>query len=243
MGKLIYQPKGKAREYSPWACNLYNGCSNRCEYCYNRHCPGASLLGADNVTLKSGATLEQFKKELLRYKEQIITDDKGLFFNFVSDPFLEETYELNMQCAEFAFENRVPCVFLSKRKVPIQMADLFMNNRDYVKVGFTLTGCDELEPGANTNQERITEINLLGTAGIKTWASIEPVISIQKSIEVIIKAHNAGCRNFKIGLLSGKKEYSPLQVFSFKESVDISVGADSKVYWKDSVIDYINKPG
>lgn len=28
---IIYRPKGKAAEYSPWAANFYNGCSNRCE--------------------------------------------------------------------------------------------------------------------------------------------------------------------------------------------------------------------
>jgi len=27
MGKIIYQPKGAAAEYSEWAANLYNGCS------------------------------------------------------------------------------------------------------------------------------------------------------------------------------------------------------------------------
>ena len=30
----IYIPSGKAREYSPYACNLYLGCSHACEYCY-----------------------------------------------------------------------------------------------------------------------------------------------------------------------------------------------------------------
>ena len=29
---VIYEPKGKAREYSPYACNLYIGCSHRCQY-------------------------------------------------------------------------------------------------------------------------------------------------------------------------------------------------------------------
>ena len=33
-GKAIYNPKGKAGEYAPWACNFYTGCSNDCEYCY-----------------------------------------------------------------------------------------------------------------------------------------------------------------------------------------------------------------
>ncbi len=31
---VIYQPTGMAREYSPYALNLYIGCSHRCVYCY-----------------------------------------------------------------------------------------------------------------------------------------------------------------------------------------------------------------
>lgn len=32
--RCIYQPKGAAKEYGAWACNLYNGCSHHCDYCY-----------------------------------------------------------------------------------------------------------------------------------------------------------------------------------------------------------------
>ena len=31
---IIYEPAGKAREYSPLALNVYLGCSHKCEYCY-----------------------------------------------------------------------------------------------------------------------------------------------------------------------------------------------------------------
>ena len=31
---VIYEPRGKAREYAPLAVNLYNGCGHSCEYCY-----------------------------------------------------------------------------------------------------------------------------------------------------------------------------------------------------------------
>ena len=32
--RVIYEPAGKAREYSALALNLYNGCKNGCLYCY-----------------------------------------------------------------------------------------------------------------------------------------------------------------------------------------------------------------
>ena len=35
---VIYEPKGRAREYSPLACNLYMGCTHGCKYCYAPAC-------------------------------------------------------------------------------------------------------------------------------------------------------------------------------------------------------------
>lgn len=237
---LIYQPKGKAREYSPWACNLYNGCTNRCTYCYNRKGVACKLLGKDDVTPKKDASVEQFTKELLKHKEQIIADGKGLFFSFVSDPFLEETWELNMQCAEVAISNGVKCVFLSKGILHSGMMKMFSEHKDMVKVGYTLTGCDELEPGAISNKNRIRSIAMLNSIGVKTWASIEPIIDTNKSYEMISRAYDGGCREFKIGLLSGRKNYSRDQILEFFNKVNNEF-SDCKIQWKESVIDFINK--
>lgn len=50
--KLIYKPKGRALEFAPYALNIFNGCSGRCEYCYNRHGVTAATLGTDIPTVK-----------------------------------------------------------------------------------------------------------------------------------------------------------------------------------------------
>ena len=31
---IIYEPRGKAREYAELAVNLYKGCAHACIYCY-----------------------------------------------------------------------------------------------------------------------------------------------------------------------------------------------------------------
>lgn len=32
--RIIYEPKGRAREYANLAANLYSGCIHGCVYCY-----------------------------------------------------------------------------------------------------------------------------------------------------------------------------------------------------------------
>ena len=244
MGKLIYQPKGKAREYSPWACNLYNGCTNNCSYCYNKKGVGSKLLGKEDVTLKNGfKDIEEahltFVKELDKYKDNILADGKGLFFNFVSDPFLEETWVLNYWCAQYALRRGVPCVFLSKKRPNDGFINFFAAVKDLVKVGFTLTGMDELEPKADTNSERIEAILDLEKRGVHTWASIEPIINVDKSLDVLFRAYNAGCREFKIGVLSGKKEYTPRDILDFKNHVEECFW-ECEILWKESLLEYIS---
>jgi len=93
-----------------------------------------------------------------------------------------------------------------------------LSHKDLVSVGFTLTGRDDLEPGASTNLGRIRAMKELHSAGISTWASIEPVIDPDLSFEMIREM--AGfCDHYKIGILSGKKSYTPQQIRDFVAKV------------------------
>lgn len=256
MSKIIYQPKGNAAEYSPWAANFYNGCSNRCDYCYNRHGIGKNILGKDEPTLKNSFgsdydAINVFRSELEKYKEQIIADGKGLFFNFVSDPMLPETRGLNIACILGAAHfYHIPCVILTKcadwygdflRQTKIPDTNGMNDYLNYIKFGFTLTGCDELEHGASTNADRIALMKKLHEDGFKTWASIEPVIDPERSLEMVRQAAPY-CDEFKIGLLSGKKCYTPKQLHDLTTKTYVLASTyHFDVYLKKSVRDFLLK--
>lgn len=243
--KTIYKPNGKAAEYSPFACNLYNGCSHECSYCYNNHSLMSKTLGGNTVRLKKqlvdkDTAYEIFCKELARYRSEIISSGSQLHFSFVSDPCLSETIELNWKCIDYAISQGVPVQVLTKRAdwlnhPAVQNA---LCHKDLIKVGFSLTGCDTLEPGASPNAERISAMQILHDAEICTWASIEPIIDPQRSLDMIAQTINS-CDYYKVGILSGKKNYSPQQIRDFVCAV-MSLKPRS-VYWKKSLIEYAQK--
>ena len=244
MGKIIYPPGGKAGEYAPWAANFYNGCSNGCIYCYNNIGVMAGTLGGLQVRLKKTLIDEQtafqfFCKDLVKYRDKII-ENGPLHFNFVSDPCLPETIELNWKCIEYALSHGVPVQVLTKRAdwlnhPAVQKA---LGYLDLLTVGFSLTGCDDLEPGASPNDQRIWAMQVLHNAGVKTWASIEPIIDPVKSFEMIERTIEF-CDHYKIGILSGKKSYTPQDIcrLAFK----VNALHPKSVYWKESLREFVQK--
>lgn len=250
MSKIIYRPKGKAGEYAKYAANFYNGCSGRCEYCYNRTGITAKVLGGDKPEMKKClGTVENaeqiFMQEADMYRTYLMKH--GLFFNFVSDPFLPETIELNTFAMRYCITHSIPVIALTKRTwwVDAFLSEMLKNetiwNLDYhevqnlMAIGFTLTGHDELEPGCATNEDRIRAMKVLHDEGFKTWASIEPIIDFDNSYRMIVQT-TGHCNLYKVGLRSGGK-YSTEDARWFATKVLISCACNhTKVYLKDSLV-------
>lgn len=244
-GKAIYQPAGKAAEYAKWACNFYVGCSNGCTYCYLKKGRGAAILGGDKPTLKKcfrdeSHALEVFEKELRANLPEL--QKHGLFFSFTTDPMLPETKNLTLSAAGIAYSWLIPVKILTKCTEWVNDYSLYVNTettlgwRKSYAYGFTLTGHDELEPGASTNQERIEAMKKLHDIGFKTFASIEPVIDFESSYSMIWHTYRF-CDHYKIGLMSGQKVdhdyYVKMRSF-FLDVVNTLAGTSDTVYWKDS---------
>ena len=246
MSNLIYKPKGPAGEYSTWACNLYNGCSHQCSYCYRKRGLLSHALGGNMPTLqkKAGESIGQaastFLKELLGKKEQIIADG-GIFFSFTTDPMLQETIEGTMACTELALRSGVPVQILTKATWWIDnpgIVETLYEFRGLVRVGFTLTGHDELEPFAPANEERIQTMQYLTDCHIPVFASVEPVIDFASSLKMILDIADF-CQDIRIGLLSpySAKRYDPKECERFVDKVtEIGNEKGIEIQWKRSII-------
>ena len=247
MGKAIYTPKGKASEFSKYAVNFYNGCSADCDYCY---CKSGVLknVWSNKPTLKKTlinpeTALKIFFKEMKANLSSL--REYGLFFNFTSDPFLKETIELNLKAMRECEDLGIPVIALTKQtwwsrngspSLDFNMCQIPSN----VNMGFTLTGHDELEKGAATNQERIEAMGYFAVAkntshaGNKIWASIEPVIDIKSSIKMI-KETLEFVDHYKIGTLSGAK-YDKDDLSNFVHAMAPVITGYATVYFKDEIL-------
>lgn len=245
-GKAIYNPSGKAGEYSQWACNFYTGCSNDCDYCYCKR-GVLSSVWSDSPKLKKcfqneEHALEVFEKELLLNIEEI--RKYGIFFTFTSDPLLPETIQLTINAVKKCVFHSVNVKILTKRA---DFAEKFFRplcsesslNENlmhiaytrHVAFGFTLTGHDELEPNASTNADRIKAMKILHEGGYKTFASIEPIVDLASSLSMIRQTIGF-CNLYKIGLMSGRKyDWRDLRGFLLA-----CTPLESKFYFKDSFI-------
>ncbi len=248
-GKAIYKPKGKAGEYAAWACNFFTGCSNDCQYCY---CKRGVLSHVWSTTPRlkkcfkdTNDAMEIFCKELDYCIGNSDILQKGLFFSFTTDPLLDETGGLTVEAAVYALKKNVPVQILTKRadgamRLVECLSQMLGGIRPFHKIaiGFTLTGFDELETNASLTDSRINAMRKIHALGIRTFASIEPLLDLSTA-EDIINCTLGFCDLYKIGLLSGGKQpIDAKDLFSYIPSITYKISnAGAKVYWKNSVID------
>ena len=187
---VIYTPKGPAKEYSAWACNIVKSgqrgdgpksCSHGCLYCYNP--PGT----ADGPVLKDNI-LERLKADLKKLKG-IIKPNERVEFTFVGDlydPALPDYVAVN--CLRACKEAGIPFQVLTKNGKNAR-ADFGLYGPDDL-FGVTLTCCNDSdslkwEPGASLWSDRIEALKEAHIRGIKTWVSFEPVIDPKQTLRLI----------------------------------------------------------
>ncbi len=183
---VIYEPKGKAGEYAPWAVNLYSGCGHGCTYCY-----APSAIRMDRQKFYSHPSP---RKDILARLEKNATKMAGIvpqvLLSFTSDPYqpIEADQKVTRRAIEILKGNGININILTKGgKLSTRDFDL-LDHKD--KYGITLTCLDgqlsrRWEPWAPLPEERIAALREAKQRGIGTWVSLEPVIDQDTPLEII----------------------------------------------------------
>lgn len=206
---VIYEPKGRAREYAELACNLYAGCRHGCRYCY-----APSALRKPRAEFHASARarpriLEQLRAEAPRYSG----DPREVLLCFSCDPYqpLEAELRLARRALEVLVDNGVKATVLTKNPwLPVNR-DVEIFQRGNVRLGTTLVSLNERfrvdwEPGAPSAALRLSALRLAKAAGLRTWVSLEPVFSPIEAYDVIRECARVGVDEVKIGKLNHDPE-------------------------------------
>jgi DNA repair photolyase len=231
---LIYEPKGKAREYSPLSMNIFNGCDHGCTYCYVPAC--TFRPEANTKPLQRKNVLHDLEKELKKCvpKEQIL-------LCFLCDPYPLHDVEsaITRQAIEIFMKYECKIAILSKGgKRCIRDLDLFKKYPSgKIKFGTTLTFFNDTlrkqyEPKAATFHDRLDTLATIHDNGIKTFVSIEPVVDPLESLKVIA-ASLPHTDQYKIGKLNHDKTAKNTDWTKFlKDALSITRPYGKEIYVK-----------
>lgn len=204
---IIYAPDegSPTREYSYWSANLVKSnrydtmrtCSHACKYCYN---------GAGKENLLPGPTLkdnlfDRLRKDLPKVKAAIEHNNRckpdepteRLLLTFVGDLYDPELPEgTARRILQMVRAEKVPLKVLTKGGMrAVQDFDLYSPNDMF---GATLTfdnpeDSKKWEPNAALPEDRIGASKAAHDLGIRTWASLEPVLDPAQSLHLIDITH------------------------------------------------------
>jgi len=232
--RLIYQPKGQAREYCPLSLNLSWQCGHGCRYCYvqrmKRFQPRHRLLTPE---ILSDLLPAQAKKNL----------GPTILLCFTCDPYGPELAPgLTRRTLEILSREGANATVLTKAGTKAAVDFDVLANAGF---WFGSTLCwsrDEdrqhWEPQAANIESRWSAIEKAHELGIRTWISTEPSIDPQQGLDVIkrgiglVDAFAVGTWNYSAG---AKK-------LDYRQYLDKVLGLAAKnnlrLYIKDSLAIY-----
>jgi len=235
---IIYEPKGKAKEYADLACEIYNGCTHGCIYCYAKYY-------TQDVYYKSVRPQKNLIARLKKDVESLGVDCLEILFSFHSDVYqpLEDELKLTRAALEILRDANLPFTILTKAGTRAVRDFDILKGYDKARFGTTLIfteqeDADYWEPAAATIEDRISAIKTAHSMGISTWVSIEPVIHPVQAIR-LVKALHPFVDHWKVGKINYHKEIEDAVDWTrFREemtSLFQGIGAD--FYLKKSLTD------
>ena len=200
---IIYEPAGRAREYAALAANLYAGCGHGCTYCYAPMALRRDREQFHQQVQPRKNVMAQFRKDCLKYKGQ---DIPPVLLSFTTDPYqpIDEEYQLTRQGIQALHENGLAVEVLTKGGTRAVRDFDLLDGRDAFATTLTFLNhkdSEKWEPNAASPADRIKAMKEAYGRGIRVWASLEPVIDPEQSLEIIRLTHMF-VDLFKVGKLN-----------------------------------------
>lgn len=204
----IYQPSGAAREYSPLAMNYIKGCDHGCVYCYV-----PKMMKRFNKDYVHSDVYIKEEKSLMKEIEASCKKHQNspeqVFLSFLTDPYshFNNKTKLTRRVLELLLKYKIPVSILSKGGMNVmQDIDIIMEFGPNIQVGGSLTftnneDCLKWEKNSTLPEERFETLKQLHGLGVRTWASMEPVIYPEQSLEIMEKT-SGYVDYYKIGKLN-----------------------------------------
>jgi DNA repair photolyase len=232
---VIYEPTGRAREYSELALNLYNGCSHGCIYCYASNIRFRTREDFTKYISPRDDILNKIKKESPKIGKYY--PDKPILLCFLCDPYqeMDELLELTREALRILSDDGCSIQVLTKAGTKaIRDFDILRSN-PLNSFGTTLTGMTEdfrayWEPNTATYESRVEAIEKANSLGIKTWVSLEPVIDPETTYFIIEDVYNI-VDHFKVGKLNYHSAQGSIDWGLFKNTVVSILEHHNKSYY------------
>ncbi len=188
----IYKPRGRAREYAPLALNLWGTCSHGCKYCYvpqqiHKKPEDFYVEGPPRTGILDDLS-KQLAKDAGKQQPEICGGDRRVLLCFICDPYQPHENGFTRKALEILFDYHVPFSVLTKGGMrAARDFDLYADGAGHF--GTTLTvgapSAADWEPRAASIRSRLEAIRKAREMGIRTWVSIEPVISPDYALWII----------------------------------------------------------
>ncbi|MDD5394908.1 MAG: radical SAM protein [Thiothrix sp.] len=181
--RTIYEPSGRAAEFSGLALNLYTACNLSCKYCFNSKTPWykpqpcRARLGLLPALEKAASKGPKDKREVL--------------LCFTSDPYplIPASESITRPALEILGKCGWGVQILSKAGMRAT-ADFDLLKKYGWKYGSSLTCVSEQirlnwEPNTASFASRVDSLVMANAMNIYTWVSLEPVLDPKETLWII----------------------------------------------------------
>lgn len=188
--KVVYEPKGPAREYSELAVSLYRGpCPCRCRYCY---APNIMRLKGEKLALWLASEFGP-RKNILKMLEsdcrklQAQGDEREILASFMHDL---PRYPSVLFDAMMIFSNYGRRITVLTKRPTLMRGRLEYFREHGFRLATSLSWRDDefrlsWEPYADSVRDRIEMLREARAHGVGTWVSVEPVIDPEQALGAV----------------------------------------------------------